>query len=422
MDCCYGHYGRYSLWLGLICKELIFIKTENINFQSFLFVLTRFKISDTINTVSPNWDHLAKGDILLHSMYLKGLEQASPNNIKLHYVEVFVDEVLAGIAVVQRVELYLRDMFRQQQVSCLKEFFRESISKVLKGTILVVGNLTHTGQHALAYESNCISKPDFYNEIFKAISYLKDLIKLKEGKRMRAIMLKDFFLNDPMIEDGSFELQKLHKVRVQPNMILPIRPHWHSMENYLLNLNKKYRDRYKRAKRKMSGISVKELNLLEIKSASDELYKLYLNVSNHAKFNTFILPKDHFYSYKLQMKETFRVFGYYLKGRLIGFFTLILNKKSLETYFLGYDEAYQYDNQLYLNMLYNMIKFGIDNDCKEIVYARTAMEIKSSVGAEPRAMVLYLKHTNPVLNRILKPVFKLMNPSQDWEERHPFKQ
>ena len=141
--------------------------------------MTRFKISDTINTVSPNWDHLAKGDILLHSMYLKGLEQASPNNIKLHYVEVFVDEVLAGIAVVQRVELYLRDMFRQQQVSCLKEFFRESISKVLKGTILVVGNLTHTGQHALAYESNCISKPDFYNEIFKAISYLKDLIKLK---------------------------------------------------------------------------------------------------------------------------------------------------------------------------------------------------------------------------------------------------
>jgi hypothetical protein len=71
-------------------------------------------------------------------------------------------------------------------------------------------------------------------------------------------------------------------------------------------------------------------------------------------------------------------------------------------------------------MLYDMAKFGIEHHFESIVYARTAMEIKSSVGAKPKAMVMYLKHTNFVLNTILKQIFRFMNPSKDWVERHPF--
>jgi hypothetical protein len=117
----------------------------------------------------------------------------------------------------------------------------------------------------------------------------------------------------------------------------------------------------------------------------------------------------------------FKVFGYYLDDKLVGFYTLILNNKQLETYFLGYDSEHQYANQLYLNMLYNMAKFGIEHQFSKIVYARTAMAIKSSVGAKPYAMEMYMKHTNGILNAILKPIFILMNPKQGWEERHPFK-
>lgn len=67
-----------------------------------------------------------------------------------------------------------------------------------------------------------------------------------------------------------------------------------------------------------------------------------------------------------------------------------------------------------------MAKFGIEHNFKTIVYARTAMEIKSSVGAKPVSMVMYLKHTNGVLNAVLKQVFRFMYPSKDWQERHPF--
>ena len=156
-------------------------------------------------------------------------------------------------------------------------------------------------------------------------------------------------------------------------------------------MKKKYRDRYKRAKKKLNSITCSEMDLEMVKANSKLIHDLYLNVSNNAKFNTFILPENHFYHCKLHLKEKFKVFGYFLKGELIGFFTLILNNNHLETYFLGYDQEHQYPNQLYLNMLYDMAQFGIENKFQSIVYARTAMEIKSSVGAKPKPMVMYLK-------------------------------
>ena len=368
------------------------------------------------------WNSLVNQDIFLQTAYYEALESAAPKNIQLFYIGVFKENRLVGVAIIQRVQLYLKDMFRKTNVSCIKEFFREVVSRILKGNVIVIGNLMHTGQHALYYNNREISQSDFFNRLFKGLEELIINIRQSHGKRIRAIIVKDFFRDDKILDSETvFAAHKLHQVLVQPNMILPLRDSWNTKADYVNDLHKKYRDRYKRAKKKLGGITCKELDIETIKGASKTLHQLYLNVSNNAKFNTFILPENHFYSLKLKLKEDFKVFGYFLNKELVGFYTLILNGKQLETYFLGYDEAHQYPNQLYLNMLYDMLEFGINHQFSDVVYARTAMAIKSSVGAKARPMVLYLKHTNTIMNSILKPIFSLMNPKQDWEERHPFR-
>ncbi|GAA3656235.1 GNAT family N-acetyltransferase [Flavivirga jejuensis] len=375
------------------------------------------------NKLPKGWDALVNHDIFLQVDYLKALEEASPDNIQHFYIGVYNNNLLVGIAIIQRVQLYLKDMFRKTQVSCLKEFFQDIVSKILKGNILVVGNLTHTGQHGVFFNKENISQSAYLECVFNALETIKKDIKEKQNKKIRAIMFKDYFLDDTIhAETSFFNSHKLHKVSVQPNMIMKIRPEWQVIDDYMASMTKKYRTRYKRAKKKLGVITCHELDLETIKSNSNKLHNLYLNVSNNAKFNTFLLPENHFYSLKLYLKENFKVFGYYLNNRLVGFFTLIVNNKNLETYFLGYDNEHQHSNQLYLNMLYDMVKYGIDNPLPYIVYARTAMEIKSSVGAKPEAMAVYIKHTNGFINAILKQVFGLMNPKQDWEERHPFKE
>ncbi|MFB9056798.1 GNAT family N-acetyltransferase [Mariniflexile ostreae] len=368
-----------------------------------------------------SWDALVAHDLFLQSDYLQALEEASPQTIQLFYIGVFSSQKLVGVAVVQRVQLYLKDMFRTRHGACLKTFFQDSISKVLKGNILVVGNLTHTGQHSLFFQNDNITQSEYLKLIYKALSDIKKDIKLKQNKTIRAIMFKDYFIEDSLnLEYEFFNSRCLRKVLVQPNMMLSLRPDWLKKEDYKTSLNKKYRDRYKRARKKRNGIVCKELDLESIKNTSKKLHALYLNVSHNASFNTFFLPQHHFYTLKQQLKVRFRVFGYYLDDDLIGFYSLILNGNHLETYFLGYNSKHQLPNQIYLNMLYDMAEFAIEHQFEKVVYARTAMEIKSSVGAKPKAMLMYIKHTNRFVNALLKPIFYVMNPSQDWVERHPF--
>lgn len=384
--------------------------------------MINFKIFHLAKQLPSEWDGLVAHDIFLQTTYFQALEGASPNNISLYYVGVFKDETLVGMALIQRVALYLKDMFRNETDSPFVESFKNAVSKLLKGNVLVAGNLTHTGQHAMYFDAKSLSQQEFLLQVYQAMMQLKKEIKTKHNKRIRMMMFKDFFQEDPIHNHRHlFKEQNIHKVSVQPNMIMEVKNKWKHMDDYVANLTKKYRDRYKTARKKAKDVHKIELQLDEIHRHSQTLHKLYKNVSDQAKINTFILPENHFYSFKNHLKEDFRVFAYYMDNKLIGFYTLILNNTHLETYFLGYDGEHQYKNQLYLNMLYDMVSFGIEYKYPNIVYARTAMAIKSSIGAKPKSMFIYMKHTNWIMNTLLKYIFKLMNPKQDWKERHPFK-
>lgn len=381
-----------------------------------------YKIFTKCSQLPNTWDALANHDVFLQSTYLKALEHSSPNNITWYYVGIFKDERLAGIAIIQRVQLYVKDMFRITSNSQWKAVVRSLLSKVLKGNILVVGNLMQTGQHGVFFDENQLLQTAYVETLFKALDTIKVTIKQVDKKTVRVLLFKDYFENDSIHQSQEqFKQKGFHKLNVQPNMLLNIPSHWNHFDDYLNDLSAKYRARYKRAVKKLGDISFKELELEDIHLHSKHLYELYKNVSNNAPFNTFILHEQHFYQLKKELQNHFKVFGYFLNGDLVGFHTLILNNQQLETYFLGYDETHQHNNQLYLNMLYKMLQFGIDHQFETVVYARTAMEIKSSVGAKAIPMTMYLKHTNGLINAMLKWIFKVMNPSQTWEERHPFK-
>jgi hypothetical protein len=110
-----------------------------------------------------------------------------------------------------------------------------------------------------------------------------------------------------------------------------------------------------------------------------------------------------------------------LNEKLVGFHTLLLNDETLETYFLGYDETIQKENMLYLNMLYNMTEYGIEKGFKRIIFGRTALEIKSSIGAKPVNMSGFIFHNNKLINKFMEKIFKQLEPELNWQQRHPFK-
>ena len=60
-------------------------------------------------------------------------------------------------------------------------------------------------------------------------------------------------------------------------------------------------------------------------------------------------------------------------------------------------------------------------DTKYLNLSRTALEIKSSVGAEPHDMYVYLKHQNKFVNKLLPSILNRVVPKNSWEQRSPFK-
>ena len=385
--------------------------------------MVHFKLFKNTNELPNTWDALPTCDIFLKKAFLSALEQSSPANIYSNYLCVYKAEKLVGIAVIQRVQMYTDDIFRNTSSNNLKFLGKKLFAKIVKGNALIIGNLMHTGQHGIFFLSEEISMEAYFKQLSLAIHQLKKDIKKQYQKKIRIIAFKDFFEEDPIHTNTAFfKKENLYKVQVQPNMLFSIPKQWTTTEDYIAAFNKKYRDRYKRARKKASLIQTRELDLEAIKKQSKTLYTLYENVSDNAGVNSFKLAPNHFYKLKEYLKEDFKVFGCFLKEELIGFYTLILNDNTIETYFLGYKQDLQQEHQLYLNMLYQMTIFGIENNFESIVFARTAMEIKSSIGAKPHVMHVYLKHTNNFIgNTFLKLLVKYLNPIRDWQERHPFK-
>ncbi len=391
-------------------------------FLALLFFMMTYQIYKSIANVPKSWSHIAGDDIFLSVHFLKALEQSSPNNIQLYFVGIFLNADLVGIALVQHLQINFSNAFKKPSVKVLKRFGNTIISQFLKGTALIVGNLMHTGQHGFKFNENVVCQAEVLKVINMAIIALRKDLFETQNIRIKLIVYKDFFEKHCSGESqNSFNANKFFKANLQPNMLF--KNNYNSFDAYVSAFNKKYRRRYRTARKKAKPIICKELDLATINNLSAQLYQLYDNVSNNAAVNTFKLSKKHFVSLKTHLQDNFKVFGYFLEDELIGFYTLILNNDTLETYFLGYNPSYQHKYQLYLNMLYDMAAFGYNYNFKHIVFARTALEIKSSIGAKPHDMFVYLKYTGSyVINFILKYTVKYANPVRDWQERHPFKE
>lgn len=377
-----------------------------------------YKLFWSVKELQKYWKEDFSGNLFLTPSYLYVLEKAAPKNMRCCFIGVFREEKLVGIALSQYIDLDSIATF-DNDISCFKNKIRGFVFKKFSQHILVIGNNMLTGQNCFAFLED-INQEEGIAAIKKASKELQ-LIYKKKGVKIHMTLFKDFFKEEVKIfKSKKFSL--FSKFSTQPNMLFEIKHNWKSIEDYVACLSKKYRDHYKRARKKKVGITDREMTLEEIGCFQIQMYKLYENVVKNAPFTTFYLPENHFYAIKASLKDAFIVTGYFMENILVGFSTVIKNHNDLDTYFLGYDALLQRDKMLYLNMLYDMIGIGITKKCTQIVFARTALEIKSSVGAKPVAMFGFMQHSNVLVNWMLPYLFRYFEPKISWQIRNPFKE
>lgn len=378
-------------------------------------------IYNSVSEIVNDWNSMSYGNLFMHSSFLTALEETPPSGTSYRYVLVKKEAQLVGVVYfqVKRIDLYrsLRlDAKKPKGVwNKITHFFKSLLARPLKANLLVLGNMTLTGSNGYSFDESVDKE-----EAIKISKHVAEevICNLKKEKvRIAAILLKDFY------EADKFENKELGytEFKVQPNMILSLDPNWSSFEDYLSSMKSKYRVRVRRARKKADGLQKRILSLEEIHAYSNEISDLYKNVANQAGFNLFILPPTYFYSLQKHLQDRMELVGYFKDDKLVGYYTNIQSHGDLDAHFLGYDPQSNKEHQLYLNMLYDLVEDAIRIGSKKLIMSRTALEIKSSVGAEAHQMVLYLKANNSFLNLGVAKSLSYFKPDQNWLPRSPFK-
>ena len=374
-----------------------------------------------------NWAFAAlQPNHFLQKEYLSVVEKNPPLRMKFCYFFFYKDKAPIGIAIGQiqyfKADKSINNDEKKNGPCFFTTFFRflkGLVSSKVEFNILVNGSLLLTGENGSYFDSKAIKDENEMSLIDKALDFGLDAFE-KSGEKLSGTLIKDF------PEENLTHARQLIKLghnefTVQPSMLMDIRPDWKTFDDYLSALHSKYRVRVRRALKKAKAIEKREFDVDMIQQNLAQIHQLYLNIAANSGFNMVNLNDTYLLGLKKQFPERFRLIGYYLEDELIGYFTTFLNGDELEAHFLGFEPKHNHNLQIYLNMLYDMVKIGIDSGAKLIVFARTAMAIKSSVGAVAHEMYCYMRHRNSFPNKFIKPILKYLRPEADWEPRHPFK-
>jgi len=368
--------------------------------------------TDRIQQVEAQW--LASDNLYVQPHYLQALEDAKTTGLDFRYLLVFKNGQPIGGITLQLLTVSAAHSIRSLRQGEIKDFWdrlKFLLASWGKYRFMIWGNMFLTGQFNQWWKAPEEEIPALQSATLKVLNCLA------RQEKIQILMARDCFERDQLLENAGY-----HAIDFQPNMCLDLRKDWKSFDDYLNAMSSKYRVRARRAFKKTEGIIFKELDLRQIELFADDLNTLHHSVVEQADFNMLWAGKNYFAQLKEQLGADFCLTACFEKERLLGFYTTIRNGKELDANFLGFDPQANREYQLYLGMLYKMVEQAIALRCEKICFARTALEIKSSVGALAQRTYIYLKHTNPLLNYILPTAVRFGEPKEEWVPRHPFRE
>lgn len=390
------------------------------------------QIHSSITAIKEQWNLAApKDNLFLQADYLEMLEQYPPAKMDFRYVVFFENQVPVGIAYHQVFRLSVEESLqtpvettpKDKSPACIIRAISNAVKKwFIKRAdfnLLICGNLLLTGEYGFYFDA----KYDKAKQAELVQDGMQEVQKVLDAanQKISIHLVKDHPQEVAQPIETTLKQRGYHGFLMQPGMKMQIRPAWNTFDDYLSDMSSKYRVRVRRARKKGVAIVRKELTLAEIETHEEQIYALYKEIAEGAGFNAFLLHPSYFTELKRTLGENYKLIACYIDEQLVAFYTAIFNYNEMDAHFLGVDGTYNRDHQVYLNILYDLVNLGIEHQSTHIDFARTALEIKSSVGAEAQDLMCFIKHRNTISSKFINLIFDYINPKEEWQPRSPFK-
>ena len=378
--------------------------------------------SDIDKIPSKTWEELSTNNSYLNYSYLKAL-QKNHSEIDFYYIILKDDKEQAiALATIQIVDLYVNSVKDDYQtiVKNIQKFGKKLhlLKNEEKLTVLICGNPFISGEYGIKTKPN-EDKKQIINKLIEAIANLVEKTKSLR-KSVDVFLLKDF-LNESLSIANRVEKYNYHPFSVAPNMVLKLNEIWQNFDDYLLSMKTKFRVKAKRALTLSVPLHVVKVTQENFSSQITNIDRLYRKVADNSAFNLVNFNTQTYQDFIINFNDNYLLQTYWLADKMVGFISGLINKKSLDAHFVGIDYDLNRQYAIYQRMLYDYVAIGIDQNLKVINFGRTASEIKSSVGAIPEELTMYVRHKKTIPNKLLKLFLQKIEPIE-FKQKQPFKQ
>ncbi len=384
-------------------------------FTEHLDAIYSIQIFDSISQIDENkWNSINENLPFYQTHQFLYKIESIQIDIQFRYILLFKENNLIAALYVQLLDFSFKNLvnYTNDNSNGFKSRFKKYIAK--KNTkLLNLGNVFFTGDKGVICLNEEIIIP-LIPKIFDSIQ------KSFSSKKPSAFLIANIYLQDEN-KCINFCNSAFHPFNTEPDMFMVINESWNSFDDYINALSSKYRVRTKKVLSVSNLIIQKELSIDEIRQQKEAIKSLYNNVVNHVAFNMAMLNIDFFEHMKLLYGEKCTILGYYLNDELVSFACLFnVDTSILHVHYIGLNYGINKEYKMYNRMLLDFVKFAIENDKNKIHFGRTATEIKTTIGAEPKALHAYLKMNNRIANATLPYFLKRIKPAE-FIARNPFK-
>ena len=375
-----------------------------------------FKSVKEIN--QEDWNTVVKDKNIYQCLdYLSALEENLCDKIVFRYLMFYnAESKPVAVAIVQSLPFEDKGLEDQAQVSEMRDKIKHHFVKAMDLRVMTCGSPFASGENGFSFTED-ISEVQAYESLSKALTQLQK--SEKDDIKAQIILLKEFWPHS-FDSCNSILTKEFKEFQIDVNMVMQIRPQWQSMDGYLQSMTTKFRTKAKSAIKKSNDLTIKRFELEEVLLHKDKIQDLYLSVvaKSDSKFGE--LNGNTFVSLKRNLGDKFVITGYLLEGELVGFSSAFICNDVVDANYVGINYELNHKYAIYQRMLYDYVDLAIESNSTELRLGRTAEEIKSTIGAEPVEMTLYVRHKNQITNKFLKSIFSSIKPSE-FQLRRPFK-
>lgn len=358
------------------------------------------------------WDALiaASGysSVFLDSRMMKSLMRSEKRNLAA--ITWFKGDEMVGIALVE--DAVAESLNLDSHIAVKRSWF-SFISRWLHGKngrftfrVRVIGPVLGSGLHSVRWASGIPAR-----EQRRLLTETIFTSKSNEGTAIPNVaMLKDL----PIYYSGRrHQLQPgWIPLEFDPEMLLHLDPTWEDLVDYQLQLNTKSRTKVKRVLKVSESFQISDWSTEKVIENADVLIDLYRSVFERSGFRLGQLHAEELIESKRFWGDDFVVKGYELEGELIGFQCAYQGADEIEAFFVGFRTELVKSHAIYQRMLIEFIRLGIKTKRKRINMGRTALDVKSSVGALPQRLQCDVHFRNPIFHALVRRYTRGFDPAE----------